>query len=108
MFGFKWASISQKYKIKTFFKTTCLHFFNFYLPLGALVESNQEKPKSTTIILIDVDFVISQKLSSDIFVWLGKRGSEESFYIPNGMGVNSQQHFLQSDVIVLAYATRPW
>lgn len=62
----------------------------------------------STIILIDVDFVISQNLSSDIFVWLGKRGSDDSFYIPNGMGVNNQEHFLHNDVIVLAYATRPW
>ena len=77
-----------------------------FLTAGALTEFNREKPNNSTIVLIDVDFVISRKLSSDIFVWLGKRGSNESFYIPNGMGVNSQQHFLQNDVIVLAYATR--
>jgi len=74
---------------------------------GALIESNGDKLNCSTIVLIDVDFVISRKLSSDIFVWLGKRGADQSFYIPNGMGVDTQQYFLQSDVIVLAYATRP-
>ncbi|XP_065070047.1 cortactin-binding protein 2-like [Rhopilema esculentum] len=52
---------------------------------GALVEVNRERPKCSTIILIDVDFILNRKLSSDVFVWLGKRGTEEPFYLSNGM-----------------------
>ncbi|XP_065070067.1 cortactin-binding protein 2-like [Rhopilema esculentum] len=73
---------------------------------GALVEVNRERPKCSTIILIDVDFILNRKLPSDVFVWLGKRGTEEPFYLSNGIGVNSQLYYLQNDVIVLAYATK--
>eukprot|EP00112_Aurelia_sp_Birch-Aquarium-sp1_P006048 Seg1675.11 transcript_id=Seg1675.11/GoldUCD/mRNA.D3Y31 product="CTTNBP2 N-terminal-like protein" protein_id=Seg1675.11/GoldUCD/D3Y31 len=73
---------------------------------GAMVIGQREKPTISTIVLIDVDFVISRRFSSDIFSWLGKRGMEESFYLANGCGINSQLHYLQSNVIVLAYATR--
>ena len=71
-----------------------------------MVIGQREKPKISTIVLIDVDFVISRRFSSDIFSWLGKRGIEEPFFLANGFGINGQLHYLQNDVIVLAYATR--
>ena len=74
--------------------------------IGALVRYNHEKKKHTTLILIDVDYVIEKQFASEIFTWLGSRGSAESFYITNGINLDNEPYFLQDDVIVLAYATR--